>query len=181
MGRTPEGERMSRIPVGVVFLCVPLVGFLFQFFVQWAFHLFLKVTLIKSLLIGFIFGITFVIWVGGTELSPVEVSSNSLLFFGLWYGYFHFVNIGESSLRLRILAEINGKAGGHERVANLYKLYNADEIVRTRIERMKADGQIILKDGRYFLGKRRFILVIHLFEILKSIVMGPDVKGRKRS
>ncbi len=80
---------------------------------------------------------------------------NSFTFAVLSFGYFNFVQLNLSSLRVRIANELYESASGVP-LSDLLKIYSADEIVSQRLARLSRGGQIIERDGRYY---HRFSLV----------------------
>jgi len=96
--------------------------------------------------------------------------SNAVLFVCCWYFYFHYVNIGEASLRIRILREV-GALGGCV-TEQLLAAYNSRVVVETRMERLVADGQLLFSQGRYHAGKRRMVLVAKAFAALRWLLLG---------
>lgn len=90
------------------------------------------------------------------------------LYSALWYCFFHFVNIGEASLRVRILEELKNR-GGSLSHAELQGLYNAQAIVDARLKRLTESGEVELTNGFYRIRKPRLLLAakgIHFFRVL---------------
>lgn len=103
---------------------------------------------------------------------------NLLIFGSLGYLYFHFVNIGEASVRIRILNEIFESADGMAE-AEILKRYNGDLILEARLSRLLSSRQISIDEkGRYFSGPRRQMLfVAKAFQILKRIALRRDSRN----
>lgn len=166
---------------------IPLFSFILSILVQiTSFHLFrnMKVTIIKSIFIGYFVGI-------GTDFfliqkilleSPHSTLEGFFYFLShftfyscLNYCYFHYVNVGECSLRVRILAEINKSSEGLL-VDELFSSYNDNKIFDKRMEKLLSSGHIVLKDGHYYLGKKDFLIIAKFFLNLRRIYFGSEKK-----
>ena len=92
---------------------------------------------------------------------------------GVSYDYFHFVNIGEASIRLRVMREVTAMKGCAS-ISDVSAIYNADWIIDARLGRLVASGQVTRgDDGRYRLGnKRQMLMVAKAFRYLKGVVLG---------
>jgi len=101
----------------------------------------------------------------------IECISNFIFFSTLWYGYFNYFNIGEASLRIRVLSEISKKEEGIS-YEQILSLYNAQEIVKNRLTRLVNDGQVVLTGGRYYLGKPKLVILASFFQGLSKFVLG---------
>lgn len=117
------------------------------------------VGLLRSVVVGFGAGLVVAVVVtllAGRELSTLElagqVAANGLIYFALGYGYFHFLNLGETARRVRILREFVD-AGGTLTLAEVLQRYSGRDIVRVRLGRLQSKGQVVLHDGRYVIGK----------------------------
>jgi hypothetical protein len=97
---------------------------------------------------------------------------NSIGYFALAFGYFNFVNLNVTSLRIRMLQEVAESPQGVSRSALLSR-YNVDEVVALRIERLVRGGHFVVRDDRFHVGKMRFLLLAWVFEILRYLILGP--------
>ena len=89
----------------------------------------------------------------------------------LGWGYFHFVNLGIASLRIRILEELLD-AGGSLPASALQMLYNTDRLIDTRIQRLNHGGHLLVSEGRYRIGKTRFLVTAKVFDWLRLLIFG---------
>lgn len=89
----------------------------------------------------------------------------------LAYGYFHFVNIGEASIRLRIFDELSLHPAGVSMKA-LLESYNDATILEFRLNRLVTGGDLVDRGGRYYIGRRRFEWVAKPLFLLKYIILG---------
>lgn len=137
-------------------------------------------TLLKSVIAGFLFGSISVI---GIEwyiffATPILVRdgvmlliTNLLIYSALGYCYFHFINLGETARRIRILRELYDSPEGLS-LNEILNRYNAKHIVDMRIRRLLHNGQIIEKDGRYCIGSPVMLFISKSIIMLKLIVLG---------
>ena len=85
--------------------------------------------------------------------------------------YFHFINLGETARRIRILRELHEPPDGLT-LDGLLARYNAQEIIERRISRLIETHQIVLRDGRYFIGKPFVLWMARSLVVLKFILLG---------
>lgn len=140
-------------------------------------------TLLKSIFIGFIFGSLSLLLGEFYYLSQQSVKlidticygiSNFIIYFILWNVYFHFVNLGETGRRIRILRELMASKDGLS-LDDILSRYNAKEIIARRLIRLTKNGQIILKDNKYYIGKPIMLLITKVIVTMKLLIL------RKRS
>jgi hypothetical protein len=96
---------------------------------------------------------------------------NGLTYAALGWCYFHFVNLGIASLRIRVLEEI-ADAGGGLPVVALRKRYDDARMTQVRIQRLLDGGHLVVRDGRFHSGVSRFLLTARLFAALRSLIIG---------
>lgn len=94
-----------------------------------------------------------------------------LSYSALGYCHFHFVNLGETARRIRLLRELY-QAGDLLSHAELLSRYNAREIVEKRISRLIRSGQIVFRNGRYFIGNRTVVRIAQIMVRFKVILLG---------
>lgn len=145
-----------------------------------------RIGVVMSLFIGFAGGLAALI-VGETILflrSEVACSdcsglalANAVLFICCWYFYFHFINIGEASLRIRVLREAATRTGGIT-MRELLSVYNVTTVIETRASRLVADGQLIIKDGFFYAGQPRMVVVARAFSFARWVLLGPEAARR---
>lgn len=100
-----------------------------------------------------------------------HVILTNLSYAALGYCHFHFVNLGETARRIRLLRELH-QAGGTLAHAELLARYNSSEIVGKRISRLIRSGQIVLQNGRYFIGNRTLLRIALFIVGLKVFLLG---------
>lgn len=138
-----------------------------------------KIGVVLSLFIGFAGGLIVLILgeavvaarAQGTFIDNVGVGlANLVLFVCCWYFYFHFINIGEASLRIRVLREVERIEG--RPLEHLLEVYNVRTVVETRVERLLSDEQLVRQGDRLAPGKPRMILVSKAFALLRLLLLG---------
>ena len=135
--------------------------------------------LLKSVIVGFGIGLGAQFLIELYFLHTVSLSISDsicsivvsfLVYASLGYCYFHFVNMGETARRIRILSELSEAENGLS-LEELLDRYNAQEILSKRIGRLINNGQIVLKNNRYYIGKPVMLWISRLILHLKSIVL----------
>ncbi len=94
---------------------------------------------------------------------------NLTTYSALAYCYFHFINLGETARRVRILRELYAHEEGLSET-EILGIYNAKEIIDRRIKRLLDNGQLIYKDGKYRAGKNAMVIIAGLILIMRSIL-----------
>jgi hypothetical protein len=100
-------------------------------------------------------------------LAAVNVATHGLL----WYCYFHFVNLGVTARRPRLLIELAEAPGGLT-YEQLLERYNGRHQVEARLERLLGGGQLVLRDGRYRVGQPVMLLIAKVIVALKRLLLG---------
>jgi len=113
-------------------------------------------------------------WSGGDWLiSGLSALLVDLPIYGcLAYGYANFVNLGQSSVRVRIYRElldagVTGVAGEALRAT-----YDEQSMLQARLERLVAAGDLRLDAGRYMIGQRRLLVIAAVIFGLKRAILG---------
>lgn len=122
----------------------------------------------------------------GWEMSVVDLLANLLLnaiaFVALAFGYFNFVNLNISSIRIRVLQEILADPAGRS-TAQILAQYNAREMVITRLERMIYGKQILRANDRVFARRSLYLVILRIMNLLKLVMLGRAymIGGNERS
>src|SRR5262249_4735866 len=85
--------------------------------------------------------------------------------------YFGVVNVGESSIRVRLLRELS-KSAGPTVEKDLLHTYNDGIILRIRLGRMVRNGQVSLAGDRYRLQSRTLARIAGIVFGLKKLLLG---------
>lgn len=160
---------------------LPVLGLVLNVLVQVAAFRFLgRVGLLKSIVAGFVAGLigtlaadVFVLAAAGSGAGQAAAGllTNAILCAALGYCYFHFVNLGQTARRVRILRELCDAEDGLT-MGELLARYAARDMVRLRLERLVNSGQVVLRDGKYFVGRRTVLLMAKSIAALKRLVLG---------
>lgn len=137
--------------------------------------------LLRSEYLGFgagLAGVAAVEWVAWCVLPgsgiPADPPFRALLSLGcyaaLGYCHFHFVNLGETARRIRLLRELHEAGGGLPHEALLIR-YGSREIVGKRIARLVGTGQVVLREGRYYIGNPLVLTIARAMVALKRILL----------
>ena len=138
-----------------------------------------RIGVVASLFLGFAAGLLVLlagevlVCVRAPGLLPDGIAlaiANFVLFVCCWYFYFHFINIGEASLRIRVLREAARISG--RPLEDLLAVYNVRTVVETRMQRLVQDGQLVMRGERYHAGKPRMVLVAKAFAALRWLLLG---------
>ena len=89
----------------------------------------------------------------------------------LSYCFFNFANLGQSSIRVRIYAKVAARADGVS-VAEIAREYNEAMLMEMRLQRLVESGDLVLRDGRYFLGRTRFVPIAQVIFWIKRLILG---------
>ena len=134
------------------------IAFSFSFFLQIGFESLFVIQSLNQLL---------------DSISIVIVNITIYCFIGL--GYFSFINLAVSALRIRLLTELFNRPDGLTN-AELFKKYNANEIVHRRIAKLGHNGQIINIDNRYHVQKSITLYMVIILEFLRVIILGNKIR-----
>ena len=163
-------------------IIIPIIALFINTVVQvLLFRYFLRNGLLKTLILGFITGLFCVVLFEfylffKTPSSILEFTgiciANIILYSSLGYCYFHFVNLGETARRIRILIELYYSQGGLSKEGILEK-YNAKEIIKIRLKRLIKKDQIIYENNCYFVkGNPLMLMLSKVIVTMKLIVLG---------
>jgi len=96
---------------------------------------------------------------------------NTPIYICLAYCYYSFVQLGQTSIRIRLYAEIASKTDGlsAEEVA---REYSDDSLVAVRIQRLVESGDLIDRNGAFFIGRSRLPLIGDILFAAKRFLLG---------
>lgn len=100
-----------------------------------------------------------------------SLATNIIIYSTLAYCYFHFLNLGETARRIRIVRELHDSPDGLS-MDEILKRYNSRDMVNLRISRLVNNGQIVLRDGSYFIGKPIMLWMARTILLMKRILLG---------
>ena len=97
--------------------------------------------------------------------------SNLLIYALLGYCYFHFVNMGETARRIRILTELASTREGLS-LREILERYSSKDIIDRRLARLVNSGQIKCENGRYYTGSAAVLTMAKFLAAAKKIIFG---------
>ncbi|MCP4989957.1 MAG: hypothetical protein GY928_29090 [Colwellia sp.] len=155
---------------------IPVAAFSINVVTQILCVRFVMKSLLKSLFSGFATGLLSLLLV---QLSAVFLNIaflpnlvvNIIIYSSLGYCYFHFINLGETARRIRILRELYDSGGGLT-LEEILESYNAKRMIELRLQRLLNSGQVIMKDGMLFNGKPVMLFISKTIILLKLIILG---------
>ncbi len=138
-----------------------------------------RVRLPISIALGFLCGVATggavtVYAVAGSGLGVLDslafVVLNLVTSGALGFGYFAFVNLNATSVRIRILKEM--QRTGRLSPEELAEKYDEKKLMEDRIDRLIRERQLIERDGRYHTGGAFMLFVAKTIAAMKWIVLG---------
>jgi len=87
-----------------------------------------------------------------------------------WFIYLNIAQAIESSLRIRMLFEIQ-KNGGQLTLAALENLYNDEQLITIRLRRLEASKAIMVKDNHWHLQSKALRKTAQFFSALKRLFL----------
>jgi hypothetical protein len=112
----------------------------------------------------------------GSRLTPVDNIGYGLLHVLAYacYGFifFNMINANISSLRVRMLKEYLARSPVPLSDAELHAKYPAADMVSARLARLEAGGQILLRDGRYYMNGGGIAMIGAFFAGLRYLLLG---------
>ncbi|HLN38113.1 MAG TPA: hypothetical protein VK337_10050 [Xanthobacteraceae bacterium] len=98
-------------------------------------------------------------------------------YLALAFGFWAFLNLNITSLRIRILRELV-RAGGSLALSDMPVLYSGAERLRRRLERLENGGQIVCKDGRWRLRSWQVLAIARCVEALRNLILPRSARER---
>lgn len=166
--------------ISYVEVILPVIGVMVNIVTQIFSFRFSSIGLLKSIFLGFITGFAGIIileyYVFGSDYKPAQDFIAIFITFlftysSLCYCYFHFLNLGETARRIRILRELYKNKEGLS-IHEILERYNAIVIVEKRINRLINNGQIVCRNGRYYIDSHVMLLMAKIIVMLKLIILG---------
>lgn len=159
----------------------PVIGLILNVLFQvFGFRYISGIGLLKSIFLGFLAGFFSVValesYIFFTLSNSIQnfiaiIIVNLMTYSALGYCYFHFLNLGETARRIRIVRELYDTGGGLS-LEGILERYNAGDIVHKRVERLLNNGQISEKNGRYYVGSPVMLIMAKIMVALKLIFLG---------
>ena len=143
--------------------------------------------LFRSIGVGFLSGLTFLIIVnamiwtqtGGISYDRMFFSLSSFLIYGAFSNiFFHFINMGETARRIRLLRELYDAPKGLS-LDEILRRYNAREIVSLRLNRLSGKGQIKEENGRYYVRGKAMVVLARMMLLMRLFLLGKKQRDRQ--
>lgn len=159
---------------------LPIIAFAINIISQICISRYLKnFGLLKSVIAGFAIGLLSLLFIEifcmKLYFLPLKnifsIIADTTTYFCLGYVYFHFINLGETARRIRLLRELYDSKEGLN-LEEILSRYNAKEIIQKRINRLIDSRQIILKDDKYYIANPIMLLTSKFILMLKLILLG---------
>jgi hypothetical protein len=90
-------------------------------------------------------------------------------YLALAFGFWAFLNLNITSMRIRILRELF-RAGGSMALSDMAVFYSPAERLRRRLERLEKGGQIMREDVRWLLGSWQVLAIARCVDALRSLL-----------
>jgi len=132
-----------------------------------------RLALLKSIFLGFSMGFLglFMLEFYYFKISSYNFFTNFIIYSALGYCYFNFVTLGETARRIRLLTELYNVKEGLS-ISELMERYNSKHMIELRINRLLYNGQIIERNGRYYIGNPIILLITKIIVMMKLIFLG---------
>lgn len=157
---------------------IPLIGLAISVISQVLALRFLKwLGVLRSFFAGFICGFLSILFMQGYYLfikkdaSVYLAVSNILIYFALGYCFFHFINLGETARRIRLLRELYDAPQGLTEEQILLR-YNSEGIIKARLDRLLNNKQIILRGEKFYVPGSVMFIISGIIVFMKLMVMG---------
>lgn len=113
-----------------------------------------------------------VAWRGASGDSLItSLLVNAPTYAALSYCYFAVVNLGQTSIRIRIYSELATAPDGIS-IQEIEGIYDEGALMEMRLQRLLESGDIIEREGRYFIGRKKLLLVANIIFAAKHILLG---------
>ena len=126
----------------------------------------------KSVIAGFVFGLAMLAGLQTAFFTGYwDLACDAISYLALGYCYFHFVNLGETARRARILRELNSADGGLA-LDDIQRLYDSREMLEKRVGRLILTGQAVYTNGRVYSRGSAILLMAKCLVFLRKFMMG---------
>lgn len=107
----------------------------------------------------------------GIDRLVLALAVNFPIYICLSFCYYSFVQLGQTSIRIRMYTEIALRSSG-VMIAEIEEEYNEVALTEVRLQRLKESGDMLERDGRYFIGRRRLLFVENIIFASKRLLLG---------
>ncbi len=85
--------------------------------------------------------------------------------------YFALANLGQTAIRIRLYAELQASPGGMS-MQEIERCYETDTFAALRLRRLLEGGDLIQRDGTYFIARKRLLYFARLMIAAKVVLLG---------
>ncbi len=105
------------------------------------------------------------------ETLALTLLVNAPAYLALSYCYFNFVNLGQSSVRIRIYARI-AEAPAGLLMEEIAREYNESALLQLRLHRLNESGDMVEKNGVFHTNRRRLVWIAAVIFKIKQFLLG---------
>lgn len=176
----------SQIISDALLLAAPALGTVANIIFQFTLYRASRGALLMSIVVGLGAGaaVTIVVIIFALFQAPTEIFDGVALtvsvFFiygGAGLAYFCLINLGETSLRIRMLQLILDSPNGLT-VPEILAIYNDETLVAVRLQRMAEYRRAVLIDGVFYPRRSLLFAASWASELLKRLLYGGDASRR---
>lgn len=96
---------------------------------------------------------------------------NVPIYLALSYCSYNFMQLGQTSIRIRIYSEIAARPGGIN-VEEMRREYDDKALTDGRLRRLIESGDIVEREGRYYVGRYRLVGISNIIFGAKRFLLG---------
>ena len=156
----------------------PVLGMLVNVLLQASLsHLWRRRRPAPAIACGAVLGLAVVAWIAASVPAfpaAESVSWSAVSYLGLAFGYWAFLSLNLTSLRIRLLKEISGAPAGTLSTATLASRYDDREMVERRLARLTAGGHVVQTGENYVLKSRWLVRLARFLRWLRRAIV-PEV------
>lgn len=136
------------------------------------------VSIMASIIYGLLFGGIFyclINWSLSDNQNLEIVYVGFLIYLTFSFCFWAFLNLNLTSLRIRILKELYLHPQGLSRLS-LTERYSPEELLLRRIQRLKANGQIVTKQDKLQLQSKQLLVIYLIIQGLRILILPKRVR-----
>ena len=100
----------------------------------------------------------------------LALAVNLPIYLGISYCYYNFVQLGQTSIRLRMYSEIVAHTSGVI-VSEIEREYDERGFTEVRLRRLLESGDVIEREGHYFIGRTRLLHIANVILAAKHFLL----------
>ncbi len=135
-------------------------------------HLFHQIN--KSIVCGIFSGLTALV-IGCLYFCNQHVIltllTNTVTYFALSFCFFAFLNLNLTSMRIRVVRELNNANDGAIELQKLINDYSPQELYSRRITRLLHSKQIVQTNNRWHLQSKKLLILVLVSNALRQLIL----------